>query len=231
MSADEYQAGLFDYVNPFPHPWRTLRAVILDRLDRTEEAIALAARGARAGARVGRAGAARQGAAGARHARARQRARAPARGRRGARGRRLEAAAREGAVRATAPALRLARKPTEAREPLRRALELADVCGAAPLVERARAELHATGARPRATALGGVDCADRLRAAGRRPRRRRAVEPRDRPGAVRDPEDGRGAPLQHLPQARDPPAGASSPGVLCARTSQALRNSKLWGGG
>ena len=32
-------------------------------------------------------------------------------------------------------ALRRARKPTEAREPLRRALELADVCGAQPLAE------------------------------------------------------------------------------------------------
>ena len=32
-------------------------------------------------------------------------------------------------------ALRRARKPTEAREPLRHALELADVCGAQPLVE------------------------------------------------------------------------------------------------
>jgi DNA-binding NarL/FixJ family response regulator len=54
-------------------------------------------------------------------------------------------------------ALRLQRKQTEAREPLRRALELADVCGAPPLVERARTELGATGARPRTTALSGVE--------------------------------------------------------------------------
>jgi DNA-binding CsgD family transcriptional regulator len=53
-------------------------------------------------------------------------------------------------------ALRRARKPTEAREPLRRALELADVCGAQPLVEGVRAEIYATGARPRTTALRGV---------------------------------------------------------------------------
>ena len=52
--------------------------------------------------------------------------------------------------------LRRARKPTEAREPLRRALELADVCGAQPLVEAVRAEIYATGARPRTTALRGV---------------------------------------------------------------------------
>jgi DNA-binding NarL/FixJ family response regulator len=52
--------------------------------------------------------------------------------------------------------LRLARRPTEAREPLRRALELASGSGARPLAERARTELHATGARPRTDALSGV---------------------------------------------------------------------------
>lgn len=54
-------------------------------------------------------------------------------------------------------ALRRHRKPTEAREPLRRALELADRCGAEPLAAQARAELHAAGGRPRRTALGGVE--------------------------------------------------------------------------
>jgi DNA-binding CsgD family transcriptional regulator len=53
--------------------------------------------------------------------------------------------------------LRRARKPTEAREPLSRALELADVCGADGLVEQIRSELHAAGARPRRTALSGVE--------------------------------------------------------------------------
>ena len=55
-------------------------------------------------------------------------------------------------------ALRLARRqPTEAREPLRRALELADRCGADGLVQHVRSELYATGARPRtADALAGV---------------------------------------------------------------------------
>ena len=53
-------------------------------------------------------------------------------------------------------ALRRARRPTDAREPLRRALELADQCGAERVVEEARAELHAAGARPRTTALAGV---------------------------------------------------------------------------
>jgi DNA-binding CsgD family transcriptional regulator len=53
--------------------------------------------------------------------------------------------------------LRRARKPTEAREPLRRALELAAACGAEPLVEQVRSELRASGARPRRQALGGID--------------------------------------------------------------------------
>jgi ATP/maltotriose-dependent transcriptional regulator MalT len=54
-------------------------------------------------------------------------------------------------------ALRRDRRPSEAREPLRRALELADACGADALVEHVRSELYATGARPRTTATGGVD--------------------------------------------------------------------------
>jgi DNA-binding CsgD family transcriptional regulator len=51
--------------------------------------------------------------------------------------------------------LRQARRPTDAREPLRRGLELAEVCGAKPLAEQARTELYATGSRPRAAALRG----------------------------------------------------------------------------
>jgi DNA-binding CsgD family transcriptional regulator len=53
-------------------------------------------------------------------------------------------------------ALRLERKPREAREPLRRALEIATVCGADGVADRARAELRAAGARPRREALTGV---------------------------------------------------------------------------
>jgi DNA-binding CsgD family transcriptional regulator len=66
---------------------------------------------------------------------------------------RLEHAKALGALGA---ALRRAGKPTEAREPLRRALELADVCGAQLLVNDVRTEIYATGARPRTTALRGV---------------------------------------------------------------------------
>ncbi len=53
--------------------------------------------------------------------------------------------------------LRRARRPTDAREPLRRALELAEKAGANALAENVRSELYATGARPRTTALDGVE--------------------------------------------------------------------------
>ncbi|MFN8124608.1 MAG: LuxR C-terminal-related transcriptional regulator [Thermoleophilia bacterium] len=53
-------------------------------------------------------------------------------------------------------ALRLARRPTEAREPLQRALDLATVSGATALAGRARTELQATGVRPRTDALSGA---------------------------------------------------------------------------
>jgi DNA-binding NarL/FixJ family response regulator len=52
---------------------------------------------------------------------------------------------------------RRTRRPTEAREPLRQALELAERSACAPLVEAVRSELYATGARPRTAALGGVE--------------------------------------------------------------------------
>jgi DNA-binding CsgD family transcriptional regulator len=60
------------------------------------------------------------------------------------------------ALAALGGALRHLRKPAEAREPLRRALELADACGARRLVDAVRSEIYATGARPRTTALAGV---------------------------------------------------------------------------
>ncbi len=60
------------------------------------------------------------------------------------------------ALAALGAALRHARRPSDAREPLRLALELADVCGAAALTEHVRSELYASGARPRTTALKGV---------------------------------------------------------------------------
>src|SRR5215204_4293585 len=53
--------------------------------------------------------------------------------------------------------LRRARQPSEAREPLRRALELAAACGADALENEVRSELAAAGVKPRSTALGGVE--------------------------------------------------------------------------
>jgi ATP/maltotriose-dependent transcriptional regulator MalT len=54
-------------------------------------------------------------------------------------------------------ALRRARRPTDAREPLRRGLALADVLGAGALVTDARHELRAAGVRTRTAALTGPE--------------------------------------------------------------------------
>jgi DNA-binding NarL/FixJ family response regulator len=66
-----------------------------------------------------------------------------------ARGALAEALAREGC------ALHATGQPVEARRPLKLALDLAHRLGAAPLADRVRAELVATGARPRRAALSG----------------------------------------------------------------------------
>jgi DNA-binding NarL/FixJ family response regulator len=60
------------------------------------------------------------------------------------------------ALAAMGTALRLAKRPTDAREPLRNALELAAACDAAGLAEHVRTELYATGTRPRTDAQAGV---------------------------------------------------------------------------
>jgi DNA-binding NarL/FixJ family response regulator len=54
-------------------------------------------------------------------------------------------------------AIRRAGRPAKARERLRRGYELARRCGARALAGRALQELLAAGARPRRTALSGVD--------------------------------------------------------------------------
>ena len=108
------------------------------------------------------------------------------------------------ALAALGAALRRARQPSEAREPLRRALELAGVCGADGLAAQVRAgaarrRRPSPPRRPQRRRL-----ADAERAPRRRPRRGRAQQPRDRAGALRDAEDGRGPPLERLSQARHP---------------------------
>jgi DNA-binding CsgD family transcriptional regulator len=136
-------------------PWRSLKAQALDRLGRQGEAVALAgdeveiARGWGSPGTVGRSlrvlgTILREDGIDLLHEACDLLEGTPAR---------LEQAKALGALGA---ALRRAGKPTEAREPLRRALELADVCGAQPLAKHVRAEIYATGARPRTTALLGV---------------------------------------------------------------------------
>jgi DNA-binding CsgD family transcriptional regulator len=60
------------------------------------------------------------------------------------------------ALAALGAALRRARRLTEAREPLQRALELAMRCGSPPVAALARSDLLASGARPRRRQLQGV---------------------------------------------------------------------------
>ena len=100
-------------------------------------------------------------------------------------------------------ALRRANRRSEARDHLRQAVELATICGAAPVAARAETELLATGARPRRIALSGVESLTPQRAPRRRDGRRGADEPRDRPSPLRHPEDRGGPPHEHLPEAGD----------------------------
>ena len=130
------------------------------------------------------------------------------------------------ALTALGSALRLARKPSDARAPLRDAFEIASHCGAQPLAEHARNELYAAGGRPRRQALTGPDSltpSERRVAAdgGRRPE-----QPRHRPRALRDPEDGRGPSDERVPQAGDP-----APRQSCQRSLDAARGSRPghWG--
>ena len=53
-------------------------------------------------------------------------------------------------------ALRRTNRRRQAREPLRRALDVADACGAGPLADRARQELRAAGGRPRRPRVTGA---------------------------------------------------------------------------
>ena len=134
-------------------PWQSLRARALARLGRDVEALAAIeaelelARGCGVPATIGRCLRGRAELAGdadgLREA-AELLAASPAR---------LEHAR---ALTSLGAALRRTRQPAEAREPLRQALELAEACGCPPLLERARSELYATGARPRTAALTGV---------------------------------------------------------------------------
>ena len=153
---EAYLTRLGTMQNPASAPWRSLKAEVLDRLGRGEEALALAEEELEAA----RAWGARQTVGRALRVRGQLRREAGIDDLREAvetlerSTARLEHAK---ALLALGTALRLARQPTEAREPLRRALEIASACSADALAERIRAELAATGVRPRREALGGVE--------------------------------------------------------------------------
>ena len=130
-------------------------------------------------------------------------------------------------------ALRRERRPTDAREPLRRALELADACSrrrarrarARGALRDRRAPAH-DGARRRRRADG-------QRAAGGGLRRRRAEQPRHRAGAVRHAQDRRGPPLATPTASSGSARGASWRGAeLAARLEERLgaviRGSPRW---
>jgi DNA-binding CsgD family transcriptional regulator len=158
VAVAEQIAGRWPHVvNPAAGPWRSLQAQALDRLGRHEEALARAEEELELARRWGAPWALGRALRMLGTIDREERgidlleeavtvlAGTPAR---------LEHAK---ALFALGSALRLARRVSDAREPLRRALELADVCGADGLTEQVRAELYATGARPRTTALKGVD--------------------------------------------------------------------------
>jgi DNA-binding CsgD family transcriptional regulator len=135
-------------------PWRSLRALALAGLELPDEAVALAREEVEAARRFGAAGVVgrslrmlgevdpESGVESLREA-------ADVLGRSTCR---YELAVAQAAL---GTALRLARRPSEAREPLRAALDLAQRCGADGLVQQVRTELYASGARPRAAERSG----------------------------------------------------------------------------
>jgi DNA-binding CsgD family transcriptional regulator len=153
---DVYESKLGTMNNPGPAPWRSLRAQVLDRLDRSDEAIVLATEEVEAAREWG----GRQAIGRAlRVLGTLEREQGIERLREAVETLETSTARLEHAkaLLALGTAERLARRPTKAREPLRRALEIGSACSADSLVERVRGELRAAGARPRREALGGVE--------------------------------------------------------------------------
>jgi DNA-binding CsgD family transcriptional regulator len=151
--ADEYRERLGSVDNVAWGPWRSLKALALAGLDQRDEAIALLEEELERARRWGAPGAlgrtlrllgTMRGLAPLREAVEVTDGSAA----------RLEHAK---ALTALGLALRRARQPARAREPLRRGFEAASRCGAQPLAELARAELYAAGGRPRREALTGPE--------------------------------------------------------------------------
>jgi DNA-binding CsgD family transcriptional regulator len=153
-AADAYCEQFGRVVNPGWTGWRSVRAQALSSLGRLEEALDQLAQELALARHWGTAGAVGQALAqlgalqgddglGLLHEAVELTADSPAR---------LEHAK---ALAALGGALRRARRPSDARRPLRLAHELATRCGAKQLADHARAELEATGARPRNLAFRG----------------------------------------------------------------------------
>jgi DNA-binding CsgD family transcriptional regulator len=153
--ADAFQLHAGWRRHPRFYPWRSLKAQALDRLGRRDEAVSLAAEELEIAREWGSPGTVgrslrvlgtilRADGIDELHEACALLEGVPAR---------LEHAK---ALAALGSTLRRAGKPTEAREPLRHALEAADVSGAPRLADDIRTEIYATGARPRTTALRGV---------------------------------------------------------------------------
>jgi DNA-binding CsgD family transcriptional regulator len=141
--------------NPAVSPWRSLKAEALARLGRRDQAAALAAEELELARRWGAPGALGRAlrVAGTLEGDAGLPRLEEAVGVLEGSIARLEHAK---ALAALGSGLRRARRPADAREPLRRALELAAACDAPALAEHVRTELYAAGARPRTDALAGV---------------------------------------------------------------------------
>jgi DNA-binding CsgD family transcriptional regulator len=153
-AAEDWRVNGAHNRNPAWFSWRSHRALALSRAGRTAEAVADATEEVELGRRFGAPGGLGRalrvlGVVSGDEAALREAvdvlAASPAR---------LEYAQ---ALAALGSALRRSRRPGEAREPLRTALDLAAACGAAGLAQHVRSELHAAGVRPRSEALSGVD--------------------------------------------------------------------------
>jgi DNA-binding CsgD family transcriptional regulator len=152
--ADEYRERLGDADNPAWGPWRSLKAQALAGLDRRDEAAALLEDELERSRHWGAPGALGRTLRLLGTVRADADLLDEAVKVTGSSSTRLEHAR---ALTALGQALRRARRPADARDPLRRAFEIASRCGAQPLAEVARAELYATGSRPRREALSGPE--------------------------------------------------------------------------
>lgn len=120
--------------------------------------------------------------------------------------------------------LRRSNERQAAREPLRRGLEIAARCGATALVDRAREELEATGARSRSLVLSGVESltASERRVASLAADGRTNTEIAQALYVTRKPVETH---LRHVFQKLDVQSRRELPGVLARSTSMAASSS------